>query len=102
MQVTLLNAAANTVTGATHSKLNTSLITEDLTVQLILTGVPTAVTITIYGSLDGINFDALAIHDAIANGNMFHISGKDVRYIYATATTVTGGTNPTVTANLAY
>lgn len=102
MQVILLAEAVDSTMGGVHKELNTRLITEDLTFQLVHTGGPTAVTITIYGSVDGNNFEPMAVHDAIADGNMFHIIGKNVRYVSAAATTLSGGTGPTVTLELDY
>jgi len=102
MKVQLLNAVTDATPGSTHSKVNNKLIKGDITFTLILTGAPTTVTITVYGATDNTSFSPIAIHDAIAEGNLFHISGKSVRDIYAVASTLSGGTTPTATLFLDY
>lgn len=73
------------------------------TVQLIITGDPTAVTLDLEGSLDGVTWAQLAEHvmsaEELAAGNsMFHVVDQVVRYVRLNLTLLTAGTAPTVTA----
>ena len=97
----LLNAA--TATGA-GSSIKVSQIPSEHTVQATMGGtvVATAVTVDLEGSLDGTTWAALASHpftagEISAEAAIFHIVDKPVRYVRANLTTLTGGTDPTVT-----
>lgn len=95
-----LNAATANVTspvtnlGTVHSKLS---------MQVVLTGAPSGGTVTLQGSLDGVNFDtttALAtftIGTDTSGAVKFSIDKPVVAYRVVLAN-LTGGTNPTVTA----
>jgi len=72
------------------------------TYQVVASGSPTAITIRIEGSIDGIKWFELATHsfnaDEITNqAAMFHIVGRVVPKVRAVGVTLTGGTTPTVT-----
>lgn len=79
--------------------------------QVVHTGSPTVV-VGLEGSLDGVNFDILVTWDSgvQANGDMVTASAFSgtgikaypvIRYVRANCTTFTGGTNPTLTAQIA-
>lgn len=97
MAVKLLNAV--TTTGASARwRANC----KDHTIQINVTGNPTAVTVDLEGSLDDNTYFRLASHNfdttEITNqASMFHVETKMVDYIKANLTTLTGGTSPTVT-----
>jgi len=98
--VTLLSAV--TATGAGPIKLLPHLV-KDHTVQVTTTGDPTAVTIDLEGSLDGVTWFQLFenIFDAgeiTADAAIFHVLDAPVGYVRCNLTTLTGGTTPTVTA----
>jgi len=66
------------------------------------TVVATAVTVALEGSLDGTTYAALASHALVAaeisaEAAIFHVIDKPVRYVRANLTTLTGGTDPTIT-----
>lgn len=78
-------------------------IIKDHTVQLVVTGTPTAVVTNLQGSVDGDNWAELSsysmtsgeLSDGVA---MYHVIDKPVRFIRLQLDTLTGGTSPTVTA----
>lgn len=90
---------AVTITGAGNTVIFRS-IPVDWTIQLQHTGAPTSVILDVEGSLNGSDWVQLAQHTATAADDMFHISGKGVRYIRGNLTTLSGGTSPTVTVLL--
>jgi hypothetical protein len=97
--ITFLNAVE--ATGASSIKALPFLVTSH-TVQATITGAPTAVTVDLEGSLDGTTFFALASHvfsagELTAEGAMFHVVDKPVTYVRINLTTLTAGTEPTVT-----
>jgi hypothetical protein len=66
------------------------------------TVVATAVTVDLEGSLDNTTWFQLATHpfsagDISAEGAMFHVIDKPVKYVRANLTALSGGTDPTVT-----
>jgi len=70
--------------------------------QVNLTGAPTAVTIAIEGSLDGLIWHELVEHvfdsgELTATSALFTFADKPVTFIRANLTTLTAGTAPTVT-----
>ena len=72
------------------------------TYQVNITGAPTAVTISIEGSLDGVLWTELSekifsAGELTATTAMFQIVDKPVTYLRANLTVLTGGTAPTVT-----
>jgi len=101
MAVLLLNAATATGAGSVHTVRTRP---AKHTVQCTMGGdvVATAVTVDLEGSLDNSSWFSLASHaftaaEITATSAMFHIVDKSVRYIRLNLTTLTGGTNPTVT-----
>jgi YbbR domain-containing protein len=73
------------------------------TVQVTITGAPTAVTVDLEGSLDDTTYVSLASYvltaaDLTAAAAMFHVVDKPVRYVRVNLVTLTAGTAPTVTA----
>lgn len=62
-----------------------------------VTGAPSTIAITLWGSIDGTEYVAL---DTTAAAGMKHITGKLVKYVKAELVTLTGGTNPTVTVKV--
>lgn len=71
-------------------------------VQIVITGAPTAVTVDLEGSLDGSSWASLASHvlsagELTAALALFHVVDKPVRFVRANLLTLTGGTAPTVT-----
>lgn len=73
------------------------------TVQAVITGGPTAVTVALESSLDnGVSWSSIGSHafsagDLSAGFAMFHIVDKPAELVRANVTTLTGGTSPTVT-----
>jgi hypothetical protein len=72
------------------------------TVQVTITGAPTAVTVDLEGSLDNVTWSSMASHvltagELTATAALFHIVDKPVRYVRTNVTVLTGGTAPTVT-----
>lgn len=101
MAVILLNAA--TATGASPT-WTVRMKPVKHTVQATMGGtvVATAVTVDLEGSLDNIDFFTLASHiftaaEITAEAAMFHVIDKPVRFVRSNLTTLTGGTDPTVT-----
>ena len=95
----LLNAA--TGTGASSS-VKVSQIPSEHSVQVTITGSPDAVVVALQGSLDDTTFVTLASHtltaaELSAAAAIFHVVDKPVRYVRANLTTLTNGTDPTVT-----
>lgn len=100
MAFRILDAA--TATGASNSQTFTKLI-KDHTIQVSITGAPTAVEIDLEGSLDNISFFTLGqmvfdAGDLTALGAMLHVPSSVVRFVRVNLTTLTGGSSPTVTA----
>lgn len=96
----LLNAV--TATGASTEFVLT-VPGREHTIQMNITGAPTAVTVDLEGSLDGVKWHQLATHpfsaaELTAESAMFHVTNKPISRIRANLTTLTGGTSPTVTA----
>ena len=99
MAIKLLNGA--TATGASTSH-PVRMKPRNHTIQVTITGAPTAVTVDLEGSLDDTTFVSLADYvltaaDLTATAAMFHVVDKPVRYIRANVTNLVGGTAPTVT-----
>ena len=92
---------AVTTTGASTAKAFSKIV-KSHTVQVTVTGSPTAVTVDLEGSLDNITFFQLDTHPfnngEIPSGkSMFHVINKPVRFVRLNLTKLTGGTAPTVT-----
>lgn len=99
MAVKLLNAA--TATGASTTWA-VRMKPRNHSVQITITGAPTAVTVDLEGSLDDVTWVSLASHvmsagELTAAAALFHVVDKPVRYVRTNVTTLTGGTAPTVT-----
>jgi len=95
----MLDAA--TATGAGNASSQQRLIS-DSSYTIGITGAPSAVTVDIEGSFDGVTFFQLAQHvmtagELTATKAMFHISGKPVLFFQANLITLTAGSSPTVT-----
>lgn len=97
----LLKAAA--ATGAGDSKKLVARYGESSThtVQIDITGAPTAVVVDFEGSLDEKSWFQLASHtmtasELTATAAMFHVVDKPVEFIRSNLTTLTGGSSPTV------
>jgi len=100
MAIKLLNAAIATGASTSHP---VRMKPRNHTVQVTITGAPTAVTIDLEGSLDDTTYISLASYvltaaDLTAAAAMFHVVDKPVRYVRVNLVTLTAGTNPTVTA----
>lgn len=74
--------------GVAHSKFS---------LQTVITGAPTAVSVALEGSLDGANWSPL-VTTTSTTGEIVAIADKPVRFVRANLTTLTGGAAPTVTA----
>jgi hypothetical protein len=78
----------------------------NLSMQTILTGSPTGGTVTLYGSLDGTNFDTTSTGLAQftigtdASGAIKFVVDKPVMAVKVTLASLAGGTAPTITANV--
>ena len=100
MAVKLLDAVTSTGVSASF-RINA--LVKSHTVQSTITGAPTAVTVDLEGSVDNVSFFQLASDpyqpgDLTAQGAMFHVADKPVKFIRVNLTALTGGTSPTVTA----
>lgn len=98
MATKLLNAA--TATGASTA-LNFRSGVRDHAIQATTTGAPTAVTITLEGSLDGVTYFTLDSHafsagEITAEAAYWNVSAQLVHYVRVNLTVLTGGTNVTV------
>lgn len=77
---------------------------QEHTVQIVITGAPTAVTVALEASLDdGVNWNtigtyALTAGDLSAGSAMYHVVDKPAQYVRMNTITLAGGTAPTVTA----
>lgn len=101
MAMKLLAAATATGAGtAVHLRKGV----QEHTVQVVITGAPTAVTVALEASLnDGatwnsIGTQAFAAGDLTAGSLMYHVVDKPAQYVRMNVTVLTGGTAPTVTA----
>jgi len=99
MAFKLLDAVTGTgaSTAITMRKIN-----EDHSIQINITGTPTAVTVTLEGSLDGVLFStilttAMSAGELTATTALAHIADKPLRFVRANLTVLTGGSSPTVT-----
>lgn len=93
-----LNAATATGVGTTISfdcpKSNVSM-------QVVLTGSPTTVSVPLEGTVDGVTFIQLVLfNQGSGNNAIVASSGKPVVAVRANLTVLTGGTSPTVTATI--
>jgi hypothetical protein len=66
------------------------------TLQVIVSGSPSACTVRLEGSLDNSNFFDLSGTQTCTSNLMFHVDGKPVTYVRANLLTWTGGTNAVV------
>jgi hypothetical protein len=76
----------------------------NVAMQVVLTGAPSGGTVTLVGSLDGVNWSAALATFTIGtdtNGDIKVSTGKPVIKARAVLAGLTGGTSPTVTALLA-
>lgn len=99
MSVKLLAAATATGTSATWTVNRTP---RNHSVQIKITGAPTAVTVDLEGSLDGTIWVSLASHimsaaELTATQALFHVVDKPTRRVRANVKTLTAGSTPTVT-----
>lgn len=96
-----LNAATANGSG---SVIDLGTCCRSFALQVVLTGGPSGGTVTLVGSLDGTNFDAALATFTIgtdASGVIKYVVDKPLRYVKAVLAGLTGGTSPTVTANVA-
>jgi len=95
--------ALNAVTTATASNPITMVpIRRCCGVQVVHTGSPSTVTLTLEGSLDGVNWFTLATWSSgsLSSGAIVWAADKPVSQVRANLGTLSGGTSPTVTALL--
>lgn len=91
--------AAVTATGA-GTAFDLGTMRDEFSLLAATTGSPTF-SVTFQGSLDGTDWFALgSAISSVTNGTA--VTGQIARYVRANLTTLTGGTSPTVTAELAY
>ena len=96
----LLNAV--TSTGASLAKEFSRLVNSHV-LQVTITGGPSAVTVTLEGSLDNTTFVTIGTHvfsagELTATKAMFFDIDKPLLAVKANLTVLTGGSTPTVTA----
>lgn len=70
----------------------------DHAIQVVVTGSPTTISVTVQGSLDGANWVNLG--SAITAAGLTFIADSPVLYLRTVLGTLTGGTNPTVTVTV--
>jgi len=73
------------------------------TIHLVTLGVPTAVTVDLEGSSNGVDWSSLAEHvmsaeELTAETAIFHVVNKLIRYIRVNATLLTGDAQTRLTA----
>lgn len=93
---TLLNAA--TATGLGNPVIFQS-ARANHSIQVVLTGAPTAVKVALQGSIDGVTFNDIATWDTAngqVTGDILSVNGVNVVAVQANFATLTGGTVPTV------
>jgi len=100
MAVKLLNAVTNVGVSPTWT---VRMKPRTHTVQLLITGAPSAVTVDLDGSLDGENWASLDEHvmsaeELTAGIAIFHVVNKTIRYVRIALTLLTSGGSATVTA----
>lgn len=66
------------------------------TMQTVVTGAPTTVSVTLQGSLDNVNWSTIATSTSTTGDQQYSVD-KPQRYVRANLGTLTGGTAPTVT-----
>lgn len=66
-------------------------------IQTVVTGAPTAISATLQGSLDGVNFYVLATSTS-TTGDYQTAVDKPTRWLKVNLGTLTGGTTPKITA----
>jgi len=99
MSAKLLDAAVATGTSPTWTLNRTP---RNHTIQITITGAPTAVTVDLEGSLDGTTWVSLASHvmsaaELTAAKALFHVGNKPTRRVRINLKTLTAGSSPTVT-----
>lgn len=72
----------------------------NFTVQTVVTGGPTAVSLKLQGSLDGSNWSDLATSTS-TTGDQQYVVDKPQKYLRANLGTLTGGASPKVTVYVA-
>lgn len=95
--ITLLNAATSTGAG---TAADLDFVRGTFTMATVVTGAPSAVSVTLQGSLDGVTFQTLATSTSTTGDQQWQVD-KPQRYLRANLATLTGGTSPTVTVRAA-
>ena len=102
--ITLLAAVTSTGAGTkqTITKGREEAVTSH-TLQVDITGAPTAVSVSLEGSVDGTTFSDMGTHEFTADEltattALFHVVNRAVPVVRANLTVLTGGATPTVTA----
>ena len=67
------------------------------TVQVDTTGSPSAATLQLEGSLDGVTWTALSPAMDVSSSTIFHVLDAPVSHIRGNLVSLTGGSAPTVT-----
>ena len=96
---TFQNLNAVTATGA-GAAIDLGVTRTKFTMQTTVTGAPTAVSVTLQGSLDGVNWSTLATSTSTTGDQQYAID-RPVRFVRTNLGTLTGGTSPTVTTFIA-
>lgn len=69
--------------------------------QTVITGGPASVTVALEGSIDGGTTSFSLDSSTNTSGEVKHLTGKGALQVRANLTTLTGGTSPKVSVNLA-
>jgi hypothetical protein len=93
-----LNAATSTGPGTVF---DLGVVRSTHTLQTTVTGSPSAVSVTLQGSLSASGPWLTLATSTSTTGDVQTATGKAVRYVMANLGTLTGGTAPTVTAYIA-
>ena len=102
----LENALANAASGTNIAVLPTELMGARIAIESIITGGPTAVTIPILASLDGVNFVPLTgaasalVQLTATGGEVQVIVAQGVKAIKIGTITLTAGASPTATIKI--
>lgn len=98
----VISLSAVTTTGAGNA-VNFSQPRRNISMQVVYTSNPSPVKVTLEGTIDGVDWFTLATFDtgaASVNKDIVQSNNFSVLSARANLVTLTGGTNPTVTASI--
>ena len=98
---TILNAAAATGAGDAWANVQRRVggLFRAFAWQVVTAGAPTGLSVTLQGSLDGVNWTTIDTSTA-TGGETRDVSAFPATFLRANVGTLTGGTNPTVSVSV--